>query len=310
MNFSSKVFLAPMAGITDPAFRALCAQSGAGLTTTELISAQGIVRNNKKTQTMITRAPQEKMFAIQLFGSDPNVMASAAKRIQAHADMIDINMGCPVKKVYELGAGSALLAHPKRAGAIVLAMTRAVSIPISVKMRIGLSSFDEKLAVSVAKACEKNGAAMITVHGRTREQQYRGKANWNAIEKIKNKVTIPVVGNGDITTPENAKEKLKITDYVAIGRASSGNPLLFKNIQDFLRTGKYKQTSSVQRLRMFKRYLAFAEKFHTPLPIQRLQAQHTIKGKTNAATSRLALNKAQSPVELRTIVSDVLKPQS
>ncbi|MCF7798387.1 tRNA dihydrouridine synthase DusB [Candidatus Woesearchaeota archaeon] len=308
MNFSSKVFLAPMAGITDPAFRAVCAKSGAGMTVTELVSAQGILKNNEKTKEMIARAEQEKKFAIQLFGSDPTCMAKAAEIISSYCDIIDINMGCPVDKVCKLGGGSALLQNPQLAGEIVHKMACAVNNPITAKMRIGLSNPNENLAIALAKACEDNGASMITVHGRMQVQKYSGSANWKKIKEVKDAVNIPVVGNGDISTPELAKLRLQTTNYVSIGRACSGNPLLFKEITTYLDTGKYEDITPHLRLSMFEQYLDFAQEFGTSLVTQRLQAQHFTKGFQGASEARLQLNAAQTPTELLTIVSSLLEP--
>lgn len=309
MHVQSKVFLAPMAGITDPAFRALCATYGAGMTTTELVSAKGLLQQNSRTQALIARANEEKNFAIQLFGTEPKIMAQAAQHIEPYCDSIDINMGCPVEKVCKLGAGSALLKNPKRAGEIVRAMTRAVAVPVTAKMRIGLSSVQEKTAQALARACEENGASMITVHGRTQAQKYSGTANWHAIQAIKNAVGIPVVGNGDITTPELAKLRLTMTDYIAVGRACSGNPLLFSQINTYLKTGAYEECTPDMRLASFEKYLLLAKEFNTPLTVQRLQAQHFTKGIEKASQARLALNSATTPQELLRIVSSLLKPQ-
>ena len=310
MNFKSKVFLAPMAGITDPAFRAVCAQNGAGMTVTELVSAKGLLQNNEKTKEMIARASKEDNFAIQLFGGEPDIMAKAAELVAPFCDMIDINMGCPVEKVCKLGAGSALLSNPKRAGEIVRKMEQATNVPITAKMRVGLSDPNQNLAVALAKSCEDNGASMITVHGRTQVQKYGGTANWDAIKEVKDAVSIPVVGNGDISTPELAKLRLQTTDYISVGRASSGNPMVFKEITQYLETGNYEEITPHMRLSMFERYLDLAKEFNTPLVIQRLQSQHFTKGIEGAASARLKLNSTQSPAEILAEVTKLLQPQN
>jgi len=309
LQFSSKAFLAPMAGITDPAFRAMCAKYGAGLTVTELISAQGLLQNNQKTKDLMARAQEENNFAIQLFGSDPLLMAKAAALVEPYCDMIDVNMGCPVDKVCKLGAGSALLATPQLGGEIIRRMVDTVDIPISAKMRIGLLDSTKNLGLTLARTCEDNGASLLTIHGRTKAQKYGGSANWDFIKEIKEQASIPVVGNGDITSPELAKLRLKTTDFVSIGRASSGNPLLFKQIQEYLQTGSYEVLSPDLRLRAFEEYLSFAKEFGTLFAIQRLQAQHFTKGCDGAPQARLRLNSAKTSEELFLVVSELLKPK-
>lgn len=296
MNFPSKVFLAPMAGITDVAFRDLAARCGAGLTTTELVSAQGLIQHNEQSQALIRRGDQEKNFAVQLFGSDPTLMAKATQTAQQNADYIDINAGCPVTKVVKTGAGSGLLTNFPRMSDILDAVLKVADVPVTVKMRLGMSN--TKPALDFATLCEEKGVALLTVHGRTRDQMYGGKADWDTIQHIAQTVSIPVVGNGDITNAHIAKERLLITPHVSIGRGASGNPYLFTQCNDLLTKGSFSPHSFARQFDLFKDYLELAKQYETHFMHQLLQAQHFFKGIEGAAKFRLAVNSARSQEEL------------
>ncbi len=234
------VILAPMAGVTDLPFRLLCREQGAGLLCMEMVSAKAIYYKNKNTEELMEIHPKEKPVSLQLFGSDAHIMSEMAKKIEEKPfDILDINMGCPVPKVVNNGEGSALMKHPKLAGEIIRAVSSAISKPITVKIRKG---FDEAHinAVEMAKIAEENGAAAIAVHARTREQYYSGEADWEIIAKVKEAVTIPVIGNGDVTGPQKAKELMDKTgcDGIMIGRAAQGNPFIFREVIHFLDTGE------------------------------------------------------------------------
>ena len=232
--------LGPMAGVTDMPFRILCKEQGADLIYTEMVSAKGIHYNNTNTKDMLLVDEAERPTALQLFGSEPDIMAETAKRIEdRNFDIFDINMGCPVPKVVNNGEGSAMMKDVKTASAVVSAIVKAVKKPVTVKIRKGFAA-DDANAPEFAKAMEEAGAAAIAVHGRTREQYYSGKADWDIIAAVKQSVRIPVIGNGDIFTPQDAERMIKYTgcDGIMVARGARGNPWIFKNIKTYFETGK------------------------------------------------------------------------
>ena len=250
--------LAPMAGVSDLAYRVIAKKMGASLTTAEMVSAKGLYYRNEKTKEMLKIAPDEHPVALQLFGSDPDIMAWGAKIMeQAGPDFIDINMGCPMQKVVKNGDGSALMKNIPLAAAVIRAMVKAVQTPVTVKMRLGWSR-DTLNAVELAQAAEEAGAAAITVHGRTREDFYTGKADWKEIQKVVDAVKIPVIGNGDVTDGKSAKDLMEETGCaaVAIGRAAWGNPWIFREVNTYLETGEIIPPPSWEmRLQMGRRHL-------------------------------------------------------
>lgn len=240
VKLDNNVFLAPMAGVTDMPFRVLCREMGCGLVYSEMVSAKGIMYNNENTNKLLFVSDRERPAAVQLFGSNPDIMGGMAKKIEgADIDILDINMGCPAPKIVKNGEGSALMKNPRLIGDIVFAVSHAQKKPVTIKIRKG---FDDNSinAVEIAKEAEKNGAAAIAVHGRTREQYYSGKADWDIIKQVKNAVNIPVIGNGDITDAVSAKAMIQQTgcDAVMIGRAAQGNPWIFREAAAYLETGE------------------------------------------------------------------------
>lgn len=238
-NFTlkSNVFLAPMAGITDKPYRMICREYGAGMVCSEMVSAKGLHYNDKKTASLMD-VSGESPCAIQIFGSDPDIMAEIVpKVIEYEPDIIDINMGCPAPKIVGNGDGSALMKTPELMGRIVRAVSGASPVPVTVKIRKG---WEDDNSLECAKILEENGAAAITVHGRTRREFYSGKADWDAIKHIKEELSIPVIGNGDIFKAEDAVRMIEYTgcDGVMVARGAQGNPWIFKQIDELMNDGK------------------------------------------------------------------------
>lgn len=245
LKLKNNIFLAPMAGITDLAFRTVCREMGAGFCYSEMISAKALTYNDKKTYTLLKTSEADSPLGIQLFGSEPDIMANAAEIIEKEGfPLIDINSGCPAPKIYNNGEGSALMKNPGLLYDIVKSVVKRVNIPVTVKIRRGIDEGNES-AVICAKACEDAGASAITVHGRYREQYYSGCSEPSVIKSVKDAVKIPVVANGDVTSPEEAENLMKITgcDFVMVGRGSLGAPYIFKQINDYFEYGKYENYS-------------------------------------------------------------------
>ena len=240
VTLENNLILAPMAGVTDLPFRLLCRKAGAGLVCMEMISAKAIYYHNKNTEELLTIHPEEGPVSLQLFGSDARILADMAKEIEERPfAILDFNMGCPVPKVVNNGEGSALMKDPRLAEEILSALVKAVKKPVTVKIRKGFNEAHCN-AVEIAKIAEGCGVAAVAVHGRTREQYYSGRADWEIIRQVKAAVKIPVIGNGDVDSPRAAKELLEATgcDGVMVGRAAQGNPWIFRDIVSFLDTGR------------------------------------------------------------------------
>ena len=251
VELANPYILAPMAGVTDLPFRLLCKEQGAGLLCMEMISAKAIQYNNKNTRALLEIHPEEEPVSLQLFGSDPEVISEIAKRIEELPfAILDINMGCPVPKIVRNGEGSALMNQPKLVHEIVSKTVKAIQKPVTVKIRKGFN--DESInAVEIAKIIEDAGAAAVAVHGRTREQYYSGKADWDIIRQVKEAVSIPVIGNGDVVSGESALAMMRETgcDGVMIGRGAQGNPWIFSELVEYEKTGVMPSRPSNEELK-------------------------------------------------------------
>lgn len=309
VSLEGNIVLAPMAGVTDLPFRLLCKEQGAGLLCMEMVSAKGIMYNNKNTKFLLTIDERERPVSLQLFGSDADIISEQAKRIEELPfDILDINMGCPVPKIVNNGDGSALMKNPLLAGEIIEKTARAIQKPVTVKIRKG---FDEEHinAVEMAHIAQESGAAAIAVHGRTREQYYSGKADWEIIRKVKEAVKIPVIGNGDVWTPQDAIDMRKQTgcDGVMIGRGAQGNPWIFKQILHYEQTGELLEKPSPQEvtemiLRHAKMQMEFKGEYTGMREIRKHAAWYTA-GYKNSAKLRGKINETETYEELKELLS-------
>lgn len=310
VEIANNIALGPMAGVTDLPFRKLCKEMGCGLMYTEMVSAKAILYNNKNTDELLRVDENERPIAVQLFGSDPDIMAEMAARIEEGPyDFIDINMGCPVPKIVGNGEGSALMKNPKLAGDIVAAMVKKCKKPITVKIRKGFD--DENInAPEFAKVLEANGASAVAVHGRTREQYYTGNADWDIISKVKAAVNIPVIGNGDITTPVDAKKMIEQTgcDGVMIGRAARGNPWIFKEVSHYLATGEMIERPTLDEVRkMILRHARMLVEYKGNFIGIREMRKHVswyISGYPHSAAIRNQVNMVESIEELEELINE------
>lgn len=308
VTLENNLILAPMAGVTDLPFRLLCKEKGAGLLCMEMVSAKAILYKNKNTQALLEIDPRENPVSLQLFGSDPDIISQIAHEIEERPfDILDINMGCPVPKIVNNGEGSALMKNPVLAGEIIEKTVKAIQKPVTVKIRKGFD--DEHVnAVEMARVAQESGAAAVAVHGRTREQYYSGKADWDIIRQVKEAVSIPVIGNGDLLTAEDviAMKEQTGCDGFMIGRGAQGNPWIFEQILHYFRTGEKLPKPSAEEvtdmiLRHAKMMLEFKGEYTGIREIRKHAAWYTA-GYPNSAKLRVAINAVESYEELERLL--------
>ncbi len=314
-EFDGKAFLAPMSGISDPAFRLLCREQGAAMVVTELTNVHAIVekekqlaKNGRKIKDFIEYNDLESPVGVQLFGNDIDKVIKAAKIVEPFFDFIDFNMGCPAPHITSQMAGAALLQKKEFNQELFSRLVKAVDKPITLKMRTGPNYSDCFAFKEVARTAVEAGVQMLTLHGRSVKQGYSGKADWDKIKELKEMVDVPVVGNGDIVSPEKAKEMMDYTgcDYVMVGRGARGNPNLFKDINNYLDKGSYEKTNTEEKLYFAKKYLEYSKNYNIKFSNKRMQVMQFTKGLEGGSTLRLNIGRAKDEKELYEIIENNL----
>lgn len=311
ITLPNNLILAPMAGVTDLPFRLLCKEQGAGLLCMEMVSAKAILYKNKNTESLMTIDPRENPVSLQLFGSEPEIMAQIAKQIEERPfDILDINMGCPVPKVVNNGEGSALMKDPILAGKIIEQVVKAIDKPVTVKMRKG---YDEEHvnAPELAHIAEESGAAAVAVHGRTRMQYYSGKADWDIIRQVKERVSIPVIGNGDLLKAEDviAMQEQTGCDGFMIARGAQGNPWIFHQILHYFKTGEHEAKPSIEEMtKMMLRHARMMIEYkgeYTGMHEIRKHAAWYTTGYPNSARFRGQINEVETYAQLEALLEEI-----
>ncbi len=287
-----------MAEVSSPPFRLLCRKYGASMAYTEQLSALALTRDSEKTLGMASTSKEDHPVGLQLFGRNPDILVKAAKKLYKDFDVIDLNMGCPSKKIVQEGYGSALLKEKDRIKKIIRSLVKEIPRPITVKMRSG---FKKPEALKLVEVMESAECSAITIHARTQEQGYSGKSDWNLIRKVKENSSIPIIGNGDVIDPLTAEELLKETkcDYIMIGRAARNNPWIFKQINHYFKTGKILEQSQKEKIALFEEYLKYGE---TDFKLIKMRAIDFTKGIPNSSQLRNDLSRTKNVKEIKEIL--------
>lgn len=311
VTLENNILLAPMAGITNLPFRIICEKFNPGLVCTEMVSSKGLFYDDKKTEKLLNMKNEKRPVAVQIFGNDIEAMAYSAKKVSKIANLIDINMGCPAPKVVKNGDGSKLMLDIELSRKIIQAVVENSSVPVTVKIRKGWDK-EHINCIEFAKMAEQAGVCAITIHGRTRDEFYSGTADWEIIKKLKQEVSIPVIGNGDIKSPQDALKMFEYAgvDGIMIGRAAIGNPWIFMQIQEYLKNGKMIEISNEKRLKIILEHINLqVEELgeNTGIKEMRKHMTYYIKGLKDSSAIRQKINTIETKNELVECITEYFK---